>query len=410
MFLIFFKRIYAGLFELEKYPDESTREICYIAGANGITAMIINEDIFYLRRDHQGSVTALVDVNGNIVEEYSYDAWGRRRTADTWEYYTTPQTTLTSRGYTFHEHLDEFDLINMNGRAYDPVVGRFLSADILVQNPERTQGYNRYSYCLNNPLKYTDPSGYYPNADQILYRMQWNSIFSWASWFASDPSKENWTDRIRRNTDNTADNNGANAIGTAMSGGGGGGNPLEPFNPNVKGARPASEVKHSEYYSHLYGTQEFALEYIKWRCVETKVEQGVMILEDGFLVLPTYNNNADGRYNTSFFSYFPTEWDNGKLYVTYKEKRSEVLGLLHTHIFEEEYASISDPDKDFVRYGRLGNVPLLLYDKNEFTGIHIGSKIKEYRFFKDIQPNMNAIISGDFPLINRLQSYYNNGY
>lgn len=48
----------------------------------------------------------------------------------------------------------------MNGRMYDPVVGRFLSPDNYVQDPRNSQSYNRYSYCLNNPLKYTDPSGY----------------------------------------------------------------------------------------------------------------------------------------------------------------------------------------------------------------------------------------------------------
>ncbi len=47
----------------------------------------------------------------------------------------------------------------MNGRMYDPVVGRFLSPDPYVQNPGYTQSYNRYSYCLNNPLKYADPNG-----------------------------------------------------------------------------------------------------------------------------------------------------------------------------------------------------------------------------------------------------------
>ena len=56
--------------------------------------------------------------------------------------------------------LDGFGLINMNGRMYDPVIGRILSPDIVVQNPGKTQDYNRYSYCNNNPLKYTDPSGY----------------------------------------------------------------------------------------------------------------------------------------------------------------------------------------------------------------------------------------------------------
>jgi len=48
----------------------------------------------------------------------------------------------------------------MNGRIYDPTLARFLSPDPILQNPGYTQSHNRYSYCLNNPLKYTDPSGY----------------------------------------------------------------------------------------------------------------------------------------------------------------------------------------------------------------------------------------------------------
>ncbi|MCQ2975739.1 MAG: RHS repeat-associated core domain-containing protein [Bacteroidales bacterium] len=63
------------------------------------------------------------------------------------------------RGYTMHEHLDEFGLINMNARLYDPYIARFLSPDPYIQDPEYSQNFNRYSYCLNNPLKYTDPSG-----------------------------------------------------------------------------------------------------------------------------------------------------------------------------------------------------------------------------------------------------------
>jgi RHS repeat-associated protein len=55
--------------------------------------------------------------------------------------------------------LDAFGLINMNGRVYDPVIARFLSPDNYVQSPTSSQGFNRYSYCLNNPLVYTDPSG-----------------------------------------------------------------------------------------------------------------------------------------------------------------------------------------------------------------------------------------------------------
>jgi RHS repeat-associated protein len=67
---------------------------------------------------------------------------------------------MFDRGYTGHEHLDKFALINMNGRVYDPVLARFLSPDPIIQNPENTQSLNRYSYVVNNPMKYTDPSGY----------------------------------------------------------------------------------------------------------------------------------------------------------------------------------------------------------------------------------------------------------
>ena len=58
--------------------------------------------------------------------------------------------------------LDGFGLINMNGRVYDPVIARFLSPDNYVQSPTNSQGFNRYSYCLNNPLVYTDPDGNNP--------------------------------------------------------------------------------------------------------------------------------------------------------------------------------------------------------------------------------------------------------
>ena len=83
--------------------------------------------------------------------EASYDAWGKQ---------TIKFNKIgLQRGYTGHEMLNDFDIINMNGRLYDSVLGRFLSPDNLVQMPGNAQRYNRYSYCLNNPLKCTDPSG-----------------------------------------------------------------------------------------------------------------------------------------------------------------------------------------------------------------------------------------------------------
>jgi len=92
-----------------------------------------------------------MDEKGTKVFDASYDVWGKQTVA--------LNTIGLHRGYTGHEMLNEFDIINMNGRLYDPVLGRFFSPDNYVQMPDNSQNFNRYSYCLNNPLKYTDPSG-----------------------------------------------------------------------------------------------------------------------------------------------------------------------------------------------------------------------------------------------------------
>lgn len=99
---------------------------------------------------------------GLTVAEQNYDAWGRERNPASWDYDMTgtfAKPTWLYHGYTGHEMLPEYGLINMNGRIYDPANGRMLRPDNYVQDPLNTQSYNRYSYCLNNPLKYMDPSG-----------------------------------------------------------------------------------------------------------------------------------------------------------------------------------------------------------------------------------------------------------
>jgi len=115
----------------------------------------------YILKDYLGSFETILSDSGVIEQKLSFDPWGRRRNPTDWTYNNVPETYLFDRGFTGHEHLDNFDLINMNGRVYDPWLGRFLSPDPFVQAPTYSQNYNRYSYALNNPLKYTDPSGYY---------------------------------------------------------------------------------------------------------------------------------------------------------------------------------------------------------------------------------------------------------
>ena len=144
-------------------------EINYIIGGDGICAMYVNDqtgsgNLYYVFKDYLGSILKLTDANGTTIAEQSFDAWGRKRNPDDWTSYVLPTSPTPPawliRGYTGHEHLPQFFLVNMNGRMYDPTNARMLSADNNVQDGENTQNYNRYSYCLNNPLKYTDPTGY----------------------------------------------------------------------------------------------------------------------------------------------------------------------------------------------------------------------------------------------------------
>jgi RHS repeat-associated protein len=122
----------------------------------------------YLHHDHLGSVVAITSGTGTLTERLSYDPWGKRRNATTNAWLSLgpgsqllPATlALLPRGYTSHEHLDKLGLIHMKGRVYDPELGRFLSADPLIQFPESTQGFDRYAYVGNSPLSYTDPSGH----------------------------------------------------------------------------------------------------------------------------------------------------------------------------------------------------------------------------------------------------------
>ncbi len=113
----------------------------------------------YLFSDHLGSVDTITDENGNVVERLSFDAHGNRR-APNWQALTPAMlSATTTRGFTRHEHIDAQNLIHMNGRVYDPLTGRFLQPDPVVQNTLNAQNWNRYSYVLNNPLSFTDPSG-----------------------------------------------------------------------------------------------------------------------------------------------------------------------------------------------------------------------------------------------------------
>ncbi|MCG7489999.1 FG-GAP-like repeat-containing protein [Vibrio sp. Of14-4] len=121
-----------------------------------------DKQIRYLHYDTLNSVDMITDGYGNVVERRSYDTWGKQRKV-TWREegpQDVVQSVITNRGYTGHEEITEVGLVHMNGRVYDQELGRFISADPLVQAPYETNSFNRYSYVWNNPLKFTDPTGF----------------------------------------------------------------------------------------------------------------------------------------------------------------------------------------------------------------------------------------------------------
>ena len=131
--------------------NDVTREYYYLDGDVIVIRQNGTVHAYQSFKDNLGSILSVIDENGSKVFSAKYDAWGKQT--------VSVNTIGLIRGYGGHEMLNEFNLINMNGRVYDPVLGRFLSPDKYVQEGDNSQNYNSYSYCLNNPLKYADPSG-----------------------------------------------------------------------------------------------------------------------------------------------------------------------------------------------------------------------------------------------------------
>lgn len=148
-----------------EFVEENGRSLMltYINGPTGVFAVCTiddkgNKKMNYIHKDNLGSWNIITDDNGDVVQNVAFDAWGNVRNGEDWSLDDT-YVLMYDRGFTGHEHLDGFGLINMNGRMYDPLLSMMLSPDNNIQLPQMSQNFNRYSYCLNNPLKYTDPTG-----------------------------------------------------------------------------------------------------------------------------------------------------------------------------------------------------------------------------------------------------------
>jgi RHS repeat-associated protein len=175
-----------GLYERVTTQGEAKHRYYIVANGRRVAVQTRtageSPETVYLLEEQLGGVDGFTSDDGELLSRNSYQPFGAHRGGDwlgstpTTEEWEQMQAT-TARGYTGHEHLNNLGVIHMNGRVYDPVLARFLSPDPIVQAPHDTQGFNRYAYVRNNPLRYTDPSGFcanlHPAADvQAYYCME----------------------------------------------------------------------------------------------------------------------------------------------------------------------------------------------------------------------------------------------
>ncbi len=127
-------------------------EIKYIFAGKQRVAKVSTAGTYYYHGDHLNSAAAMTDSNGNIVETSNYEPFGGMR--------EHAGQAVSNYKYTDQQLDPETGLYYYGARYYDPTVGRFVSPDSIVPNYANPQAFNRYAYCLNNPLVYTDPSGH----------------------------------------------------------------------------------------------------------------------------------------------------------------------------------------------------------------------------------------------------------
>jgi len=164
-----FKTLYVGTIFEENYIENnyanpaSTGTTKYIYAGSQRVAMLSSGDTNYFLPDHLGSTDKITDNSGTVVRTTTYSPFGAT--------YSSVGTKDDEHKYTGQVSDDNTGLYYYNARYYDPQLGTFLTPDTLVQDPYDPQTLNRYAYCRNNPIIYTDPSGHIFGIDDILIGM-----------------------------------------------------------------------------------------------------------------------------------------------------------------------------------------------------------------------------------------------
>ncbi len=176
-----------------------------------VLALRTSEGVRYLFGDHLGSTSVSADVSGGSVTKQLYKGWGEIRYAS--------GSLPTKYQYTGqYSNMSDFGLMFYNARWFDPVLGRFSSADTIVPGTGNPAAWDRYAGMLNNPLRYRDPSGHNVCLEDgycfngkysvenhlkkygITLRGIWKDEYKWAVFFAVSAVGEMIDGIMRRNS------------------------------------------------------------------------------------------------------------------------------------------------------------------------------------------------------------------
>ncbi|NVJ00513.1 hypothetical protein HV824_20655 [Myxococcus sp. AM009] len=177
-----------GIYERRRVATGAAVHVFSVIGSDGpvaqvswaadSTGQVSVERALYLHVDRLGTVETITDEFGAVFERSRFEPYGGRRYPNALGVPQVRGNSQVRQGFTGHEHDDEVGLINMKGRVYDPVLGRFLSPDPLMVGPRMSQALNRYSYGLGNPLRYTDPTGFAVNELPVIVYDSWFGGYS----------------------------------------------------------------------------------------------------------------------------------------------------------------------------------------------------------------------------------------
>ena len=142
--------VYIGDYYEWRSDSTTTTQVKYYYAGGTRVSMRSNGVLTWLLGDRLGSTTITATENGTLASEQKYTAWGQTRSG----------SVGTDRQYTGQINEAQLGIYFYSARYYDPLLGRFISADSIIPQPGSPLAWDRYSYVYSNPVNFTDPSGF----------------------------------------------------------------------------------------------------------------------------------------------------------------------------------------------------------------------------------------------------------